>query len=73
MSFRSLVCSTQAECEMYAEAGFEDILYGQVLLESHMERNFALRLKLEQYHVMVGNMEGVLQLDKWAPPVGRAW
>jgi len=70
---RSLVCSTQAECELYAESGFDDILYGQVLLECHMQRNTLLQEKLEEYHVMIGNMEGAKVLESWKPPTSKPW
>ena len=36
--FRCLVTSTLVESEMYADAGFDDILYGYPLIESHMKR-----------------------------------
>ena len=35
---RCLVTSTLVESEMYADAGFDDILYGYPLIESHMKR-----------------------------------
>lgn len=35
---RCLVVSTLTEAEMYAEAGFDDILYGYPLLPGHMDR-----------------------------------
>lgn len=36
---KCLIVSTLNEDELYANAGFEDILYGYPLLKSHMKRN----------------------------------
>ena len=58
---------------MYADAGFDDILYGYPLLESHMERNFMLAERLDKYHVMVTNMETVDVLLRHDPPKGKKW
>ena len=71
--FRCIVTSTFPESEMLADAGFDDILYGYPLLETHMERNFQLRSRLEKYHMFVCNMESVEVLKRWAPPQGKKW
>ena len=70
---RCLVTSTFNESEMYANAGFDDILYGYPLLESHMKRNYALTEKLKEYHVMVVNFKGVEILRKTPPPPSKKW
>ena len=70
---KCLVTSTLNECEMYADAGFDDILYGYPLLQSHMKRNYALTERLSQYHVMVVNFEGVEILTKIPPPLNKKW
>ena len=58
---------------MYAQNGFDDILYGYPLQEHHMERNFELAKNLEQYHVMINNKEGAETLLKYSPPQGKVW
>ena len=70
---RGVVTSTFAESFMLAEAGFDDILFGYPLSESHMTRNFELRRKLEAYHVFVHNTEAVEVLLKCAPPKNKRW
>ena len=54
---RGLVTSTFAESQMFADAGFDDILYGYPLLEAHMTRNYQLAEQLNEYHLFVTNME----------------
>ena len=39
---RGIVTSTLVECNMYADAGFDDILYGFPFVPSHFERVHAL-------------------------------
>ena len=70
---RGLVVSTLAEAEFFAEAGFEDILYGYPLMEHHMARNFNLAQKLNEYHVMIANDVSVDVLMRTDPPVGKKW
>jgi D-serine deaminase-like pyridoxal phosphate-dependent protein len=70
---KCLVTSTLNESEMYADAGFDDILYGYPLLQSHMRRNYALAERLDQYHVMVVNFEGVELLKNTPPPPNKKW
>ena len=41
-SKRGIVTSTLVECDMYAEAGFDDILYGFPFVPSHFERVYVL-------------------------------
>ena len=65
--------SSFPETESLVSAGFDDILYGYPLLETHMERNFDLRRRLDAYHMFVTNMESVEVLRKWAPPQGKKW
>ena len=43
------------------------------MLESHMERNFDLKTRLDSYHMFVTNMESVETLKKWEPPKGKKW
>ena len=50
---RKIVTSTLVECEMYADAGFEDILYGFPYIAAHQERAWKLRERLEEFHLMV--------------------
>ena len=65
--------STLTEAEMYAGAGFDDILYGYPLLEQHMPRNHNLCKMLDSYHVMINNIEGAQTLANYAPPIGKKW
>ena len=65
--------STLSEAEFFAEAGFDDILYGYPLMEHHMERNYVLADKLDEYHVMVASNESVDLLLKMDPPAGKKW
>jgi D-serine deaminase-like pyridoxal phosphate-dependent protein len=67
------VVSTLTEAEMYAQAGFDDILYGYPLLEQHMERNTVLTKMLNNYHVMVSNLESIGCLLNHCPPCGKKW
>jgi D-serine deaminase-like pyridoxal phosphate-dependent protein len=62
-----------SEAEFFAEAGFDDILYGYPLMEHHMERNYVLADKLDEYHVMVASNESVDLLLKMDPPAGKKW
>ena len=75
ISLRSsgLVTSTFQESELFANAGFDDILYAYPLIEAHMERNSRLADKLEDYHLMVANREGLDALLKHDPPRGKKW
>ena len=70
---KCLVTSTFPESEMYADAGFDDILYGYPLMQSHMKRNYVLTEKLCEYHVMVVNFEGVEILRNTPPPPNKKW
>ena len=65
--------STLTEAEMYAQAGFDDILYGYPLLAQHMRRNYQLCQMLDAYHLMINNVEGVCSLANYAPPDGKKW
>ena len=38
---------------MYADAGFEDILYGFPYIAAHQDRAWKLRERLEEFHLMV--------------------
>ena len=58
---------------MYAEAGFDDILYGFPLIQSHMARVYSLTSRLDMFHVMVTNMEMVRFLATNTPPEGKQW
>jgi len=72
-SKRCIVVSTLTEAEMYANNGFDDILYGYPLLEQHMSRNFELTRNLQQYHVMVNSLQSVQTLLKYEPPKDKKW
>ena len=50
---RKIVTSTLVETEMYADAGFEDILYGFPYIAAHQDRAWKLRERLEEFHLMV--------------------
>ena len=50
---------TLNEAEMYANNGFDDILYGYPLFKQHMSRNFELTLNLEQYNVMINSLKSL--------------
>ena len=39
--------STLVECEMYAGAGFDDILYGFPFIPGHLERVYRLTASLD--------------------------
>ncbi|PNF15335.1 D-serine dehydratase [Cryptotermes secundus] len=70
---RCIVTSTLHEAEMYANNGFEDILYGYPLIPFHLQRCYDLRSKLQQFHVMVNNCDIVTTLNKTEPPAGKRW
>ena len=69
-SFRCIVVSTLNEAELYANNGFDDILYGYPLLDQHMSRNFELTRNLDQYHVMINSLKSLETLLKYEPPKG---
>ena len=58
------------EAELYANNGFDDILYGYPLLDQHMSRNFELTRNLDQYHVMINSLKSLETLLKYEPPKG---
>eukprot|EP00095_Tigriopus_kingsejongensis_P008747 maker-scaffold92_size382268-snap-gene-1.18 protein:Tk08747 transcript:maker-scaffold92_size382268-snap-gene-1.18-mRNA-1 annotation:"d-serine dehydratase-like" len=58
-SKRGLVTSTLVETEMLAQAGFDDILYGYPILQTHMERNMVLAQKITTYHLMRLESHGI--------------
>ena len=70
---RKIVTSTLVECEMYAEHGFDDILYGFPFIQAHLERVFALTERLEEFHLMVANKEACQTLEQATPPQGKLW
>ena len=70
---RKIVTSTLVECEMYAEAGFDDILYGFPLLQCHMARVASLTSKLDLFHVMVDTMDMCHHLASVSPPQDKQW
>ena len=70
---RCLVTSTFVETEMFASAGFDDILYGYPLIEAHMKKNWELAGRLEEYHVMITNIESIHILLRHQPPPGKKW
>jgi len=70
---RKIVTSTLVESEMYADAGFEDILYGFPYIAAHQQRAWKLRQRLEEFHLMVANLETAKELANCAPPEGKTW
>ena len=70
---KCLVVSTLNEAEMYAEHGFDDILYGYPLIQQHMNRNYELCKKLDNYHVMVCGPQAVETLLTHPPPPNKKW
>lgn len=70
---RKVVTSTLTECEMYADAGFEDILYGFPHIPAHQERVWRLRERLEEFHLMVASLETAKLLASSPPPEGKTW
>jgi D-serine deaminase-like pyridoxal phosphate-dependent protein len=67
------VTSTLDEAEMYANNGFDDILYGYPLIPFHLLRCNDLIARLEQFHVMVNNRDIVKTLNNTRPPPGKHW
>jgi D-serine deaminase-like pyridoxal phosphate-dependent protein len=67
------VTSTLDEAEMYANNGFDDILYGYPLIPFNLPRCYDLLARLEQFHVMVNNYDTVTTLIKTQPPPGKHW
>lgn len=65
--------SSFVESEMYADAGYDDILYGYPLIPSHMKKNYELTQRLEEYHLMITNKETVDILLRHDPPPGKKW
>merc|ERR1712223_91434 len=70
---RCIVVSTLNEAEIYAQNGFDDILYGYPLLDHHMARNFELTRNLQNYHVMVNSLQSVATLINHEPPADKKW
>ena len=58
---------------MYADAGFEDILYGFPFIPSHLERVAKLTSRLEMFHTMVTSREMCQYLANNNPPEGKSW
>ena len=58
---------------MYADAGFDDILYGFPFIPSHLERVKRLTRRLEMFHVMVTSEEMCQYLASNEPPEGKSW
>ena len=65
--------STLVECEMYADHGFDDILYGFPYIQSHHERIYALTERLNEFHLMVTAKDACQMLEKSIPPPGKIW
>ena len=58
---------------MYADAGFDDILYGFPFIPSHLERVAKLTSRLEMFHTMVTSREMCQYLANNNPPEGKSW
>ena len=61
---RCISCSTLAECEMFANAGFDDILFTRIFTSDRILRMRALHDKLAQFHVMLDSRYGLELLIK---------
>jgi len=70
---RGIVTSTFVECDMYADAGFDDILYGFPFVPSHFEKVYDLTQKLSEFHLMVTNISMCRYISQRAPPPGKLW
>ncbi|GFN82412.1 proline synthase co-transcribed bacterial protein [Plakobranchus ocellatus] len=74
-SKRCIVVSTLAEAEFYASHEFDDILLAHPITENKIARCLALMKKLENFHVLVTEPEGLSTLEahtKDLPP-GKKW
>ena len=58
---------------MYADAGFDDILYGFPFIQSHLDRVWRLTQRLDMFHIMVTNMEMCQYLAQNSPPPDKKW
>lgn len=58
---------------MFADNGFDDILYGYPLSKHHMDRNYALAERIENYHVMINSVESAQCLIGHEPPKHKKW
>ena len=58
---------------MYADAGFDDILYGFPFIQSHLDRVWRLTQRLDMFHIMVTNMEMCQYLVQNSPPPDKKW
>ena len=58
---------------MYADAGFDDILYGFPFIPPHLERVTKLTSRLEMFHVMVTSEDMCQYLAIHQPPEGKSW
>ena len=58
---------------MYADAGFDDILYGFPFIPPHLERVTELTSRLEMFHVMVTSEDMCQYLTSHQPPEGKTW
>ncbi|KAL8564319.1 hypothetical protein ACOMHN_004376 [Nucella lapillus] len=72
---RKIVCSTLAECEMYADNGFDDILLAFPITAEKIIRCAALTNRLESFHVFMSGVEGVKCLQEGTSLLtdGRHW
>uniref|UniRef100_A0A914W7B3 D-serine dehydratase-like domain-containing protein n=1 Tax=Plectus sambesii TaxID=2011161 RepID=A0A914W7B3_9BILA len=62
---RSLVVSTLAEAEFFADSGhFQDILYGFPLTADKIERCRSLNQRLAEFHVMIDSYAILKELDR---------
>lgn len=60
---RRIVVSTLSEAEMFADGGFDDIVYGQLFTKDKMARLIRLASKLSSFHVIVDSDSGVQLLE----------
>ena len=50
---RCISCSTLAECELFAKAGFDDILFTRIFSEDRLPRMKSLLKDVPYFHVMI--------------------
>lgn len=69
---RCIVVSTLKEAEVFADGGFDDIVYGQLFTEDKMSRLGRLASTLSSFHVFVDSDSGIQLLEDNKLP-DRRW
>lgn len=70
---RRIVVSTLPEAELYAENGFEDILYGYPITSNKFKRCQKLAEKLNDFHIMIDNEEILAELEQTKLSHNKNW